>query len=220
MSAVGITIEDDVLLAANANELMEQREQNQTCLSYAEIPEQSLPTRSLSRQKKTEGQKIKQLYETAFPKDEQIPWDDLMRLVGEMSLDFTAYYEGEEFIGFTIVYPRKSFNWFWYFAVREDLRGKGYGQQILTQLIERYKGQPFVLDMESTTQVCDNLAQRKRRQAFYLRNGFRDTHVYRTYNDIIMTIMMRGEGTFTKQDWDEITNELKQFWWPSDIEVE
>ena len=220
MSAGGITIEDDVLVAANTNELMEQREQNQACLSYAEIPEQSLPTRSLSRQKKTEGQKIKQLYETAFPKDEQIPWDDLMRLVGEMSLDFTAYYEGEEFIGFTIVYPRKSFNWFWYFAVREELRGKGYGQQILTQLIERYKGQPFVLDMESTTQVCDNLAQRKRRQAFYLRNGFRDTHVYRTYNDIIMTIMMRGEGTFTIQDWDEITNELKQFWWPSDIEVE
>lgn len=60
MSAGGITIEDDVLLAANADKLMEQREQNQACLSYAEIPEQSLPTRSLSRQKKTEGQKIKQ----------------------------------------------------------------------------------------------------------------------------------------------------------------
>ena len=36
-------------------------------------------------------EKIKQLYETAFPEDEQIPWDDLMRLVGEMPLDFTAY---------------------------------------------------------------------------------------------------------------------------------
>ena len=78
-----------------------------------------------------------QLYETAFPEDEQIPWDDLMRLVGEMPLDFTAYYDGEDFIGFTIVYPRKSFNWFWYFAVCKELRGKGYGQQILTQLIER-----------------------------------------------------------------------------------
>ena len=73
MSAGGITIEDDVLVAANTNELMEQREQNQAYLSYAEIPEQSSPTRSLSRQKKTEVQKIKQLYETAFPEDEQIP---------------------------------------------------------------------------------------------------------------------------------------------------
>ena len=42
-------------------------------------------------------EKIKQLYKTAFPEDEQIPWDDLMRLIGEMPLDFTAYYEGENF---------------------------------------------------------------------------------------------------------------------------
>ena len=60
--------------------------------------------------------KIRQLYEMAFPEDEQIPWNDLMRLIGEMPLDFTAYYDGQAFIGFTIVYPRKSFNWFWYFA--------------------------------------------------------------------------------------------------------
>ena len=187
-------------------------------------------------------EKIKQLYETAFPEDEQIPWDDLMRLVGEMPLDFTAYYDGEvmeqrehnqaclnfaesrqnstesqDFIGFTIVYPRKSFNWLWYFAVSKELRGKGYGQQILTKLIERYEDQPFVLDMESTTQVCDNLEQRKQRRTFYLRNGFKDTNVYRTYNDITMTIMMRGEGTFTMQDWDDIIHELQKFWWPDDI---
>ena len=80
-------------------------------------------------------EKIKQLYETAFPEDEQIPWKDLVRLVEEMPLDFTAYYDGEDFIGFTIVYPRKSINWFWYFAVCQELRGKGYGQKILTQMI-------------------------------------------------------------------------------------
>jgi hypothetical protein len=34
-----------------------------------------------------------------------------------MGLDFTAYYEGENFVGFTIVYPRPSFSWYWYFAV-------------------------------------------------------------------------------------------------------
>ena len=84
----------------------------------------------------TADEKIKQLYETAFPEDEQIPWDDLMRLVGEMPLDFTTYYDGETFVGFTIVYPRKQFNWYWYIAVCEELRGKGFGQQILTQLIK------------------------------------------------------------------------------------
>ena len=29
-------------------------------------------------------EKIKYLYQTAFPQDEQIPWDDLMRLIGEI----------------------------------------------------------------------------------------------------------------------------------------
>ena len=72
-------------------------------------------------------------------------------------------------------HPRKTFNWYWYFAVREELRGKRYGQQILDQLIERYKGQTCVLDMESPyQQPCDNIEQRKRRHEFYLRNGFRD----------------------------------------------
>lgn len=158
-------------------------------------------------------EQIKRLYETAFPADEQIPWHDLMHLVEEMSLDFTAYYDGETFIGFTIVYPRPSFNWYWYFAVREDLRGEGYGQQILTQLIEHYKGQSCVLDMECPNQVCENQVQRKRRHAFYLRNGFRDTHIYRSFGDIEMTVMMMGEGTFTQQDWDDIVAELKEHWW-------
>ena len=167
--------------------------------------------------KATADEQIKHLYETAFPEGEQIPWDDLLRLVEEMPLDFTAYYDEECLIGFTIVYPRKSFNWYWYFAVCEELRGKGYGQRILNLLIEKYKGQTSVLDMESPTQVCDNQNQRKRRHNFYLRNGFRDTNVYRTYNDITMTIMMMGEGTFTMQDWDDIIHELQHFWWPDDI---
>lgn len=165
-------------------------------------------------------EKIKELYETAFPEDEQIPWEDLLQLVVEMPLDFTAYYESEKFIGFTIVYPRKSFNWFWYFAVSEELRGKGYGQRILTRLLRSHESKSFVLDMESTTQVCNNLEQRKQRQAFYIRNGFRDTKLYRTYNGITMTIMIRGKGTFTMQDCNDITHELQKFWWPDDIKEE
>ena len=54
---------------------------------------------------------IRLLYETAFPQEEQIPWDDLVRLIDEMHLDFTAYYDNDILIGFTIVYPRPSFNY-------------------------------------------------------------------------------------------------------------
>lgn len=165
------------------------------------------------------NEQLKRLYQTAFPEEEQIPWADLLRLVKEMPLDFTAYYDGEEFIGLTIVYPRPTFNWFWYFAVREELRGKGYGQQILTQLIERYKDCSNILDMESPDHPSPNPEQRKRRHEFYLRNGFRDTHVYRSFDGNTFTIMMMGKGTFTKEDYDEILAELQQHWWPDDMTI-
>jgi hypothetical protein len=29
------------------------------------------------------NEQIKQLYQTAFPENEQIPWDDLVRLIGD-----------------------------------------------------------------------------------------------------------------------------------------
>ena len=159
-----------------------------------------------------ENAQVRSLYESAFPEEEQIPWGDLMRLVKTMSLDFAVYREDGNLVGLTIVYPRTQFNWFWYFAVQEDMRGKGYGQQILSQLKKRYKGQTFVMDIESPHQICNNSQQRHRRHAFYLRNGFRDTHVYRQYDEIEMTIMMIGDGDFTINDWNEITEELRKHW--------
>ena len=158
-------------------------------------------------------EQIRALYETAFPVEEQIPWEDLMRLIEVMPLDFTAYYDGETFIGFTIVYPRKFFNWFWYFAVHEKVRCQGYGQQILTCLLEQNRDEAIILDMESPEQPCDNVEQRRRRHSFYLRNGFRDTNVCRTFDGITYTIMMKGEGRFSTQDYDAIIHELQQFWW-------
>ena len=155
---------------------------------------------------------IRGLYESAFPVEEQIPYPDLMELMDKMSLDVTAYYEGEEFLGFTIVYPRKSFNWFWYFAVRDELRGKGVGQQILSMLIEKYKHCTNILDMESPDQICENSEVRKRRCAFYLRNGFRKTGVGKSFDGIDYTILMSGEGTFTVEDYEEVLNELRSYW--------
>ena len=155
---------------------------------------------------------LKLLYQTAFPENEQIPWNDLIRLIEEMNLDFTAYYEDNNFIGFTIIFPHKKFNWFWYFAVIPELRGQGKGRKILAALIEKYKGKNIVLDMESPKQECDNKEQRIRRHNFYSRNGFRDTNLYRKYENLEMTIMIMGNDTFTMQDWNTIVAELRKFW--------
>ena len=155
---------------------------------------------------------LKLLYETAFPENEQIPWNDLTRLIDKMHLDFTVYYEDENFVGFTIVFPHKQFNWFWYFAVKPELRGQGKGQKILTTLTKKYTGKTCVLDIESPKQKCNNTNQRIRRHAFYIRNGFRDTNLYRKYDNLEMTIMIKSKAAFTMQDWDNIVTELRKFW--------
>jgi GNAT superfamily N-acetyltransferase len=96
--------------------------------------------------------------------------------------------------------------------VKPELRGQGKGQEILTAVIQKYKGKKFVLDLESTKQECENMEQRIKRHAFYLRNGFKDTNIYKKYDDIEMTVMALEDSNFTMQDWDELFAELRKFW--------
>ena len=63
--------------------------------------------------------------------------------------------------------------------------------------------------MESPEQECENQAVRRRRHAFYLRNGFRDTGVGRSFAGIDYTIIIIGDGNFTMQDYDQIIAELR-----------
>ena len=158
---------------------------------------------------------LRALYESAFPQEERIPWDDLLRLVREMPLEFAEYREGAELLGITIVYPRPRFSWFWYFAVPEERRGRGIGQRILAALLARYEGRSAVLDMEDPAQPgAPNPEQRRRRAAFYRRNGFRETGVGKTFGPVAMTILLRGDDTFAMSDYDTLLSELRRFWTP------
>ena len=158
---------------------------------------------------------LRALYESAFPREERIPWDDLLRLVREMPLEFAEYREGAELLGITIVYPRPRLSWFWYFAVPEEKRGRGVGQRILSALLARYEGRSAVLDMEDPAQPgAPNSEQRHRRAAFYRRNGFRETGVGKTFGPVAMTILLRGDDTFAMSDYDTLLSEIFRFWKP------
>ena len=157
---------------------------------------------------------LRLLYETAFPVQEQIPYDDLIHLLEVMDIDYTAYYEGEMPVGFTMVLRLPKYNWGWYFAVRKELRGQGYGQRILNAVLDKYRGErPFIMDIESPYQTdAPNPEQRKRRHAFYLRNGMKDTDANRTYNGITFTILSNSDEPFTTQDYDDIVAALRAAW--------
>jgi GNAT superfamily N-acetyltransferase len=159
---------------------------------------------------------LRPLYEASFPDEERIPWPDLLRLVRDMPLEFAAYRDGPELLGLTVVYPRPRLSWFWYFAVPPGKRGRGIGQRILSALLARYDGRSAVLDMEDPAQPgAPNPEQRRRRAAFYLRNGFRETGVGRTFGPVAMTILLKGDDVFTPADYDQLLAEIFRFWRPA-----
>ena len=157
---------------------------------------------------------LRRLYETAFPVQEQIPYDDLIQLLDAMDIDYTAYFDDETLVGLTMVLRLPRYNWGWYFAVREDLRGKGIGQEILTAVLDKYRDErPFIMDIESPLQPdAPNPEQRKRRHAFYLRNGMTDTGTSRTWEGLTFTILTNSDEPFTQQDYDDIVAALRAVW--------
>ena len=156
-----------------------------------------------------DNEELKKIFESAFPKGDQYPpYSDIIRVVkeNEENLDYTAYYDGEILVGLTMVFILKRFNFGIYFAVREDLRGKGYGQNILTSLLEKYsKGNPFVIGAESHLEEnAPNLEMRKRRHAFYIRKGLKDTGISFNYNGVLFAVMTNKDEPISQQDCDEI----------------
>lgn len=159
-------------------------------------------------------EQLRRLYETAFPVQEQIPYDDLIQLLDSMDIDYTAYYDDEMLVGLTMVLRLPKYNWGWYFAVKEELRGKGIGQGILSAVLNKYRGErPFIMDIESPLQPdAPNPEQRRRRHAFYLRNGMKDTGTSRTWDGLTFTILTNSDEPFTQQDYDDIVAALRAVW--------
>jgi GNAT superfamily N-acetyltransferase len=161
-----------------------------------------------------DNEELRRRYETAFPEQEQIPYEDLIELLDKMDIDYTAYYDDDMLVGLTMVLRLPRYNWAWYFAVRDELRGKGYGQGILSMVLEKYRnGHPFIMDIESPYQPdAPNPEQRRRRHAFYVRNGFKDTPTSRTWDGLTFTILTNSDEPFTQQDYDDIVAALRAVW--------
>ena len=172
-----------------------------------------LTTKQINRGN-AQDEALRRLYESAFPVQEQIPYEDLIGLLDKMDIDYTAYYDDDMLVSLTMVLRLPKYNWGWYFAVREPLRGKGYGQEILSAVLDKYRDvRPFVIDIESPLQPdAPNPEQRRRRHAFYLRNGLKDTPTSRTWDGLTFTIMTSSNEQFTQQDYDDIVTALRAVW--------
>ena len=61
-----------------------------------------------------------------------------------------------------------------YFAIEEEMQGKGYGSTAIQTLLQQYQGKKLIIEIESTKDQAENSSERMRRKDFYHRNGFTD----------------------------------------------
>ncbi|BDF58539.1 hypothetical protein CE91St36_13560 [Christensenellaceae bacterium] len=124
------------------------------------------------------------LYEEAFPKNEQFPFDILLKRYRKGSVEFLSLVDNGTFVGLMITAEYEGRVLLNYFAIDGTRRGKGYGSSALALLKERIRGKELFLDIELAVSEAPNKEQRKKRKAFYLRNGLVETSLrYQMFGD-------------------------------------
>lgn len=138
---------------------------------------------------------VRRLYSSAFPIAERAPFVFLQYRSKSNCADFFAVYDNEQFAGLVYNIYYKDLVYVFYLAVDADCRSKGYGSKILKEIQQRFKGKRLILSIEEVNPDSANYEQRKRRKAFYEKNGFRDSGVRVAELGVIYEVMLYGEQT-------------------------
>jgi len=154
-------------------------------------------------QNKKDFNKIKELYYEAFPREEVLPLFLLRIKAKKENIDFLGIYDESQLIGLIYVVTYKDISCIMYFAITENVRGKGYGSKVLDLIKGKYKGNRIILYIEEIDKNVSNYEQRVKRKKFYEKNGFKDLQ-YKIREAGIYYEMLGYEGIVTKEEYEEL----------------
>ena len=115
--------------------------------------------------------KVKHLFEHAFPSEERPPFNMLMSFAHH---EMYAVEDERSFIGLVDILKYEDTLYIFFLAIKKTYRGKGYGTQILKEISDKYsKDYRIYLMAENPDIECDNKIERMNRISFYKKNGFK-----------------------------------------------
>ena len=120
---------------------------------------------------------IKQLYMDAFPFEERITFYIMVSVGNDRGVEFLSIYDDDTWLGFIHTLVGEKLSYIFYFAIDGSLRQSGYGSKIIREYKKIHP--KLSLAIEPIEEDSDNIKQRKKRLAFYKKNGFEtlDTRV-------------------------------------------
>ena len=140
----------------------------------------------------TDNSDFKCLFESSFADFEKIPFANLRRTFGKGGV-LRLFYDGDRFTGLCYTFERDSTVFLVYIATLPELRGHGYGSEILGLTAEANKGKRLFLVLEKEEGTPEERKLKHRRKEFYHRNGWRDTGVDLLSDGYFFDSMYLGE---------------------------
>ena len=139
------------------------------------------------------------LYDKAFPEQEKKPLQIMENLVADNRMEMLAMVDEDEFVGLAInlIDTEQNRALLDYYAIVPEKRSGGYGSKGLEVLLDRFKNQKYIFEIETQDEKAENAEERKSRKAFYLRNGLKETGLFvNAYNTDFEILTPDGELTF------------------------
>ena len=150
-----------------------------------------------------EGAKYKwqlyDLYDKAFPEQEKKPLQVMENLVADGKMEMLAMVDEDEFVGLAInlIDAEQDRALLDYYAIVPEKRNYGYGSRGLEALLKKFKNHKYIFEIETQDEKAENAEERKKRKAFYLRNGLQETGLFVNVYDTDFEILTPdGELTF------------------------
>ena len=147
---------------------------------------------------------IKPLFISAFPRDERPPAHIFFSSFKKKSNTLYGFYEEDVFIGFTSVVVIRDVCYIYFLAVSPEIRNKGYGSKILSFIKDNYKDYNLLLCYEEVDEKYQDYPLRKKREQFYLRNGFTQNPLKTNEFGVVFQTATIGNRVITFSDYQEI----------------
>lgn len=148
---------------------------------------------------KLRSRNIKRIYFDAFPKNERMPFFMMILMSKLWNTQFLSFYDGDIPCGFIYFAVNRKMVFIMFLAVDESLRAKGYGSAILKEIKNRYPDKKIMVSIESCDDSAPDIEVRKRRKAFYRKNGYGETGYMIKLSGVVQEIMITN-GDFDKKE--------------------
>ena len=136
--------------------------------------------------------RIKTLYKSAFPVQEQKPFFIIEKMYKLGKTDIWYFEQNGEFIGLATTINGKEEVLIDYFAVADEHRGKGYGTLMIKMLRGYYLPRGIFLEIEIPYEDSENREERVRRKNFYLNAGLKEMGTSVRLFDVDMELLGTG----------------------------